>query len=91
VALPLSFAARSFPSKEAPRFHKGTSVNIAFQCFGLVLALCMTASYRYENRRRDKIEGGRPAFGEALNVQEECDLAPGRCSVSWRRMKNDGE
>jgi hypothetical protein len=37
----------------------------------------MTLYYRYENARRDRVEGGRPAAGEVLNVVEEHDLARG--------------
>lgn len=37
----------------------------------------MTLYYRAENKRRDRIEGGRPVEGTVLNVIEEHDLAPG--------------
>ncbi|WVF70301.1 hypothetical protein IAT40_005090 [Kwoniella sp. CBS 6097] len=70
-------AAFLFPSKEGPQYRKGAIVNIAFQALGLILVLAMTAYYRYENRRRDKVEGGRPPKGTPLNVLEEYDLAPG--------------
>ncbi|BGO88676.1 hypothetical protein NBRC10512v2_000621 [Rhodotorula toruloides] len=52
-----------FPKAEGPRFVKGESVNLAFQAFGLVIALCMTLYFRWENARRDKREGGRPVKG----------------------------
>ncbi|WWD17699.1 hypothetical protein CI109_102140 [Kwoniella shandongensis] len=70
-------AAFLFPTKEGPQYRKGSIVNITFQALGLVIVLSMTAYYRYENRRRDKVEGGRPAKGVALNVREQYDLAPG--------------
>ena len=66
-----------FPTKEKPSFHKGVTVNLTFQCLGLVLAICMTLYYRWENRRRDRVEGGRPPKGAPLDVIEKHDLAPG--------------
>jgi hypothetical protein len=39
----------------------------------------MTTYYRWENRRRDKVEGGRSAVG-ALEVLDKFDLAPGKCT-----------
>ena len=75
--------AYRFPSKEGPQFKKGTVVNLAFQCAGLVIVLAMSAWYRMENKRRDKVEGGRPPKGTALNVIEEHDLATG---MSWMRL-----
>ncbi|WVQ66264.1 uncharacterized protein L199_004443 [Kwoniella botswanensis] len=70
-------AAFLFPSKEGPQYRKGAIVNIAFQALGLVLVLAMTAWYRYENKRRDRVEGGRPPKGTPVNVVEQYDLAPG--------------
>lgn len=70
-------AAFSFPTKEGPRYIKGTSLNIAFQILGLFIALGMTAWYRWENKRRDRVEGGPPAKGAILNVIEDYDLAVG--------------
>ncbi|KAK8866095.1 hypothetical protein IAR55_001246 [Kwoniella newhampshirensis] len=70
-------AAFLFPSHEGPQFRKGSIVNITFQALGLVIVLCMTAWYRWENKRRDRVEGGRPVKGAVLNVREEYDLAPG--------------
>jgi hypothetical protein len=70
-------AAFLFPSKEKPGFHKGATVNLAFQALGLTLALAMTLYYRMENKRRDKAEGGRPPKGTPLDVIEQHDLAPG--------------
>lgn len=70
-------AAFLFPSKEGPQFRKGCIVNLAFQSMGLVIALAMTLYYRWENKRRDRVEGGRPPKGTPLNVLEEHDLATG--------------
>lgn len=66
-----------FPSVEGPKFTKGCTVNLAFQCLGLVLACLISFWYRWENRRRDKVEGGPPAKGTPLDVIEQHDLAPG--------------
>ncbi|GAA5971283.1 hypothetical protein JCM11641_008293 [Rhodosporidiobolus odoratus] len=67
-----------FPSNEGPRFIKGASVNIAFQCLGLLIALCMTLYYRAENKRRDRVEGGRPPKGTRIEgCRTEYDKAVG--------------
>ncbi|GAA5880205.1 hypothetical protein JCM3774_006085 [Rhodotorula dairenensis] len=71
-------AAFLFPSNEGPRFVKGATTNLAFQCLGLVLALSMTTYYRRENRRRDTVEGGRPPKGMRIeNVNTLYDRAVG--------------
>lgn len=70
-------AAFLFPKPESPKFTKGCIVNLAFQCLGLVIALGMTSWYRYENRVRDRAEGGRPAPGTPLETLEYHDLAVG--------------
>ncbi|ORX37396.1 major facilitator superfamily domain-containing protein [Kockovaella imperatae] len=70
-------AAFMFPSTEKPQFRKGCIINVAFQCLGLVLVLGMSLYYRWENKRRDKVEGGRPPRGAALDTMEQHDLAPG--------------
>lgn len=70
-------AAFLFPKPEGPQFTKGCIVNLTFQCLGLVIALCMTLWYRYENRVRDKAEGGRPPPGTPLETLEYHDLASG--------------
>ncbi|KAJ9103229.1 hypothetical protein QFC21_002652 [Naganishia friedmannii] len=70
-------ASYSFPSKQGPRFVKGITLNLAFQALGFVIAMGMTAYYRWENKRRDRVEGGPPAEGAVLNTMEEFDLAPG--------------
>jgi hypothetical protein len=70
-------AAFLFPSHEGPQFRKGCIVNLTFQSLGIVIAAAMTTWYRWENRRRDKVEGGRPPKGTPLEVIEKHDLAPG--------------
>ena len=67
----------SFPSKEGPQYKKGVAINIAFQLLGAALALAMTMYCRLENRRRDKVEGGRPATAEGLDVKTHFEKAPG--------------
>jgi hypothetical protein len=66
-----------FPKAEGPKFVKGASLNIAFQCLGLFIAAGMTIFYRVENRRRDRVEGGPPQEGVVLDVITQYDLAPG--------------
>lgn len=52
-------------------------INIAFQILGVVTALILTCFCRYENRRRDAVEGGKPPKGENLDLTERFDLSPG--------------
>ncbi|GAA5927892.1 hypothetical protein JCM10213_000919 [Rhodosporidiobolus nylandii] len=67
-----------FPSKEGPRYMKGASTNIAFQCLGMLIVLCMTIYYRAENARRDQREGGRPPKDMRIEgVNENYDKAVG--------------
>lgn len=74
----LSLAASFlFPSVEGPSYTKGSIVNIAFQAFGLLIALSMTLYYRFENKRRDEAEGGRPPAGTHLDTHEFYDKAQG--------------
>ncbi|KAJ7675567.1 major facilitator superfamily domain-containing protein [Mycena rosella] len=70
-------AAFLFPTPEGPRYTKGCATNIAFSVLGLLLTIGMTIFYRIENKRRDKVEGGRPPKDMPLNVVEEYDLARG--------------
>lgn len=71
-------AAFLFPSNEGPQYVKGAAINIAFQSFGLLIALCMTLYFRWENKQRDKREGnaGMGASGP-IDVHELFDKAPG--------------
>jgi hypothetical protein len=74
----LSLAASFlFPSVEGPAYTKGSIVNIAFQSFGLLIALGMTLYYRFENKRRNEAEGGRPPAGTHLDTHEFYDKAQG--------------
>lgn len=75
-------ASYSFPTSQGPKFTKGITINIAFQGLGFILALAMSAYFRWENKRRDRVEGGRPNKDAALNVIEEFDLAPGKSGQS---------
>jgi hypothetical protein len=93
-----------FPSNEKPQFRKGCIVNVAFQCFGLLIMLGMTAFLRWQNKQRDEKEGGRPAKGSHLETFDKFDLAPGESSfplipdprvphrwrVQWRRANLAG-
>lgn len=67
-----------FPTAEGPQYIKGASINIAFNALGLIIAVIMTIYFRWENRRRDKREGGRPPRGTYLDVGNKYDLAPGK-------------
>jgi len=68
---------RRFPSVEGPQYRKGCIVNVTFACLGLCIMLFMTTWLRFENRRRDKVEGGRPPKGSHIETLEQFDLAPG--------------
>ncbi|KAJ7146696.1 MFS general substrate transporter [Mycena epipterygia] len=74
-------AAFLFPTPEGPRYVKGCATNLAFAVLGLLLTLGVTAWLRWENDRRDTLEGGRPGEegwqGPEGNLLEEYDLARG--------------
>jgi hypothetical protein len=67
-----------FPTKEKPKWHKGFGLNLAFTLLAIILSLAMSAYYRMENRRRDRIEGGPPVKGVVVDVINEHDLARGK-------------
>ena len=48
--------------------------------------LGMTTYLRLENKKRDKVEGGRPPKGSHLETFEKFDLAPGESSSSPLRQ-----
>ncbi|KAH8799261.1 MFS general substrate transporter [Flagelloscypha sp. PMI_526] len=66
-----------FPTKEGPKWIKGFGVNLAFSLFAMCIALGLSAYFRWENRRRDKVEGPPPPKGTVLDVIKLHDLAPG--------------
>jgi len=70
-------AAFIFPSNEGPRWHKGFGVNLAFNLLAVIISLGLTAWFRWENKRRDRAEGGRPPAGTKQNFQDQYDLSPG--------------
>lgn len=70
-------AAFSFPSHEGPRYVKGALLNLSFQSLGFCIALGMTLYFRWENRRRDRVEGGRPEKGAILDTLTDYDRAVG--------------
>ena len=74
----LSLAASFlFPAHQGPQFKEGCIVNIVFAIFGCCLVGGVTTYLRWENRRRDRVEGGKPAPGAIVNTLDEFDLAPG--------------
>lgn len=72
AAVGMSYA---FPIKDTPHYRLGLGLNVGFTILGAVLALAMTAYYKYENARRDREEG--EVDQSKLNVQEDFDLAKG--------------
>lgn len=77
----LSLAASFlFPSNEGPTYSKGCTINLAFQCLGACIAVAMTLYYKFENKRRDKLEGP-PVVGETLEVLEFHDRAKGESGI----------
>jgi MFS family permease len=69
-------AAFLFPKSEGPQYRKGSSINVAFQCLGLAIALGLSAWLRIENRRRDRSERPLEAHEEPA-TEDKYDLAPG--------------
>lgn len=70
-------AAFIFPTSEGPRWHKGFGVNLAFNLMAIIIAVGLTVYYRWENKRRDRVEGGKPPAGMKQNFQDQYDLSPG--------------
>ncbi|ORY82359.1 major facilitator superfamily domain-containing protein [Leucosporidium creatinivorum] len=70
-------AAFVFPSAEGPRYVKGNLLNIAFQSLGFCLALFHYVYFKWENARRDRVEGGKPEKGAILDTLDLYDKAPG--------------
>src|SRR5882762_2783081 len=66
-----------FPTSDKPTWHTGFGLNLAFSILAIILSAGMTAYYRMENKRRDRIEGGPPAEGVVIDVINQHDLAPG--------------
>jgi hypothetical protein len=70
-----------FPTSQKPKWHKGFGLNLAFTLLAIILSLGMSVYYRLENKRRDRVEGGPPAEGAAVDVVNQHDLAPGESLV----------
>ncbi|ORY27004.1 MFS general substrate transporter [Naematelia encephala] len=66
-----------FPSSAAPTWHLGFGLNLGFSCAAILVTTIMILYYRYENSRRDEVEGGRPLQGQKVEQARLHDLAPG--------------
>lgn len=73
---PAFIAPFIFPTKDAPHWKLGYGINLAFSAAAVIVALAMIAYYKYENARRDRVEG-KPRPGEFIDVVNLHDLAPG--------------
>lgn len=81
----LSLAASYlFPKAEGPNYIKGAAINIGCSSVGLMIAFSMTMYYRYENRKRDKVEGRPAERGPSVeDVHTRYDRAPGECLLLY--------
>lgn len=52
-----AISGQIYRSKDAPRFIFGHAINLGFCGMGLITALMLFASLKYENRRRDRLYG----------------------------------
>ncbi|KAL1407960.1 hypothetical protein Q8F55_004757 [Vanrija albida] len=66
----------SFPSAHAPHYYRGVYINLGMQCFGALASVLLSLWFRWENRRRDEVEG-KPDPDARLNVLEDFDKAVG--------------
>ncbi|CAD6582353.1 MAG: hypothetical protein TREMPRED_003261 [Tremellales sp. Tagirdzhanova-0007] len=66
-----------FPTASAPRWHLGFGLNLAFSCAAVVVTTCMMVWFHLENKRRDRVEGGKPGQGQKVEAAKLHDLAPG--------------
>lgn len=66
----------SFPSSQAPHYYRGVYVNLGMQCFGALGSVLLSLWFRWENKRRDEVEG-KPDPEARLNVLEDFDRAVG--------------
>jgi hypothetical protein len=73
-----------FPTSQKPTWHVGFGLNLAFSLLAIILSLGMSAYFRMENKRRDRVEGGPPAGGVVLDVINQHDLAPGKSFCASR-------
>ncbi|KAA1474435.1 MFS general substrate transporter [Dentipellis sp. KUC8613] len=65
-----------FPATEGPRYIKGFAVLCALEFVGALCALVLTMFYRYENARRDRVEG-KPTPEARVDTSELADRAVG--------------
>lgn len=65
-----------FPSHEAPDWKLGYGLNMAFSAAAIVVTIAMIFYYRWENKRRDRVEG-KPYPGMFIDVVNLHDRAPG--------------
>ncbi|EJD05399.1 MFS general substrate transporter [Fomitiporia mediterranea MF3/22] len=64
-----------YPSTEGPRYIKGFAVSCALEFLAAICALILSASYFWDNRRRDRIYG-KPEPEAKVDTSELADKAP---------------
>ncbi|KIM91552.1 hypothetical protein PILCRDRAFT_711 [Piloderma croceum F 1598] len=64
-----------YPSNQGPRYIKGFAVTCALSLLGAVCAIILSLSYRFDNRKRDKLYG-KPAPDARVDTYELADKAP---------------
>ncbi|CAE6341743.1 unnamed protein product [Rhizoctonia solani] len=66
-----------YPEREAPRYIRGFAICCGFAWWGFLLACTLSGLWWLENRRRDRVEGGRPDEGIAPDTALHADKAVG--------------
>ncbi|KAI5122100.1 hypothetical protein M0805_002222 [Coniferiporia weirii] len=64
-----------YPSTEGPRYIKGFAITCALEFLAAACALILSLSYRWDNRRRDRLFG-RPKPDARVDTSEFADKAP---------------
>ncbi|RSH80868.1 hypothetical protein EHS25_007037 [Saitozyma podzolica] len=66
-----------FPAKDSPRYMMGSAVCLALSAAGSIFTLIYQGLIRWENKRRDAHEGGKPEPGFIPDTASFADDAPG--------------
>ncbi|ELU42127.1 Major Facilitator Superfamily protein [Rhizoctonia solani AG-1 IA] len=66
-----------YPEREAPQYIRGFAICCGFAWWGFLISCTLSGLWWLENRRRDRMEGGRPEEGIAPDTALHADKAVG--------------
>ncbi|CAE6412546.1 unnamed protein product [Rhizoctonia solani] len=66
-----------YPEREAPQYTRGFAICCGFAWWGFLLSCILSGLWWLENRKRDKMEGGRPDTDVAPDTALHADKAVG--------------